>query len=215
MKKFDGLLNNNAAGNSQAVVNYDDKSQNSSKDNDDNGYESNRALIENQTYMQDEQFDNESNKSDALDGETMNVFGFNDDLGATLDDKLIILNPTDNQIYNLVERPKYLLSFDLKDSEQEFLYYISCQEKFKTTVYLAQLILLNKIVIFGDILKDGAFEDAPQFYIMFPIFFFELVLIYKLNNPSYEYIFFWTYMLLIYGIIVLIVLLSYQAKYLG
>lgn len=50
---------------------------------------------------------------------------------------------------------------------------------------------------------------------MFPIFFLELVLIYKLNNPSYEYIHFWTYTLLIYGIIVLIVLLSYQAKYLG
>lgn len=47
----------------------------------------------------------------------MNVFGFNDDLGTSLDDKVIILNPTDNQIYNLVERPKYLLSFDLKDSE--------------------------------------------------------------------------------------------------
>ena len=91
----------------------------------------------------------------------MNVFGFNDDLGTSLDDKLIILNPTENQIYNLVERPKYLLSFDLKDSEQGFLYYISCQEKFKTTVYLAQLILLNKIVIFGDILKDGVFEDSP------------------------------------------------------
>jgi hypothetical protein len=45
----------------------------------------------------------------------MNVFGFNDDLN--LDDRLIILNPTDNQIYNLVERPKYLMSFELKDSE--------------------------------------------------------------------------------------------------
>jgi len=70
-------------------------------------------------------------------------------------------------------------------------------------------------VIFGDILQDGIFEDSPQFYIMFPIFFLELTLIYKLNNPSYEYIHFWTYLLLIYGIIVLIVLLSYQAKYLG
>lgn len=50
---------------------------------------------------------------------------------------------------------------------------------------------------------------------MFPIFVLELVLIYKLNNPSYEYIHFWTYILLIYGIIVLIVLLSYQAKYLS
>jgi hypothetical protein len=56
----------------------------------------------------------------------MNVFGFKDDLDASLDDKMIILNATENQIYNLVERPKYLLSFDLKDSEQEFLYYISC-----------------------------------------------------------------------------------------
>ena len=80
----------------------------------------------------------------------MNVFGFNDDLN--LDDRLIILNPTDNQIYNLVERPKYLMSFELKDSEQQFLYSISKQEAKKTTMYLALLILLNKIVIFGDIL---------------------------------------------------------------
>lgn len=80
----------------------------------------------------------------------MNVFGFNDDLN--LDDRIIVQNATDNQLYNLVERPKYLMSFELKDSEQEFLYTISKQEARKTTVYLAQLILLNKIVIFGDIL---------------------------------------------------------------
>ena len=143
----------------------------------------------------------------------MNVFGFNDDLN--LDDRIIVSNPTDNQNYNLVERPKYLLSFELKDSEQEFLYTISKQEAKKTTTYLALLILLNKIVIFGDILQDGIFEDTAQFYIMWPIFFFELVLIYKLNNPTQEYIHFWTYMLLIYGIMVLFVLLSYQNKYLG
>ena len=143
----------------------------------------------------------------------MNVFGFNDDLN--LDDRLIIQNATENQIYNLVERPKYLLSFDLKDSEQEFLYTISKQEARKTTMYLALLILLNKIVIFGDILQDGDFNFTVQFYVMFPIFLFEVILIYKLNNPTQDMVHFWTYMLLIYGIIVLGILLSYQAKYLG
>lgn len=143
----------------------------------------------------------------------MNVFSFNDDLN--LDDRLIIQNATDNQIYNLVERPKYLLSFDLKDSEQEFLYTISKQEARKTTIYLAQLILLNKIVIFGDILQDGEFNTTIQFYCMFFIFICELILIYRLNNPTLEYVHFWTYMLLIYGIMVLGVLLSYQAIYLG
>jgi hypothetical protein len=82
-------------------------------------------------------------------------------------------------------------------------------------MYLALLILLNKIVIFGDILQDGVFEDTVQFYMMFTIFLFEILLIYKLNNPTFEFIHFWTYMLLIYGIIVLFILLSYQAKYLG
>jgi len=53
-----------------------------------------------------------------------------------------------------------LLSFELKDSEQEFLYTISKQEARKTTMYLALLILLNKIVIFGDILQDGEFKDT-------------------------------------------------------
>lgn len=50
---------------------------------------------------------------------------------------------------------------------------------------------------------------------MFPIFLFELILIYKLNNPSLENIHIWTYMMLFYAIIVLYILLSYQAKYLG
>lgn len=50
---------------------------------------------------------------------------------------------------------------------------------------------------------------------MFPIFAFELLLIYKLNNPSLEYVYFWTYLLLIYGILVLGILLSFQVKYLG
>lgn len=166
-----------------------------------------------QSTQQYDQLDDASNKSDQIDEGTMNVFGFNDDVNA--DDRIIVQNPTDNQIYNLVERPKYLLSFELKDSEQEFLYIISKQEARKTTMYLAQLILLNKIVIFGDILQDGVFEESIQFYVMFPIFILELVLIYRLNNPTFEYIYFWTYLLLIYGIIVLIVLLSYQAKYLG
>jgi hypothetical protein len=168
---------------------------------------------ENFTALPEDQQENESQKSDQIDDGTMNVFGFSDDLN--LDDRIIVQNPTDNQIYNLVERPRYLLSFELKDQEQEFLYTISKAEARKTTMYLAQLILLNKIVIFGDILQDGAFNASAQFYLMFPIFALELVLIYKLNNPTYEYIHFWTYLLLIYGIIVLIVLLSYQAKYLG
>jgi hypothetical protein len=157
--------------------------------------------------------DAESNKTDIVEDGTMNVFGFNDDMN--LDDRLIVQNATDNQIYNLVERPKYLLSFELKDSEQEFLYTISKQEAKKTTIYLAQLILLNKIVIFGDILQDGEFEATVQFYCMFFIFAFELVLIYKLNNPTLQHVHFWTYLLLIYGIVVLGILLSYQVKYLG
>jgi hypothetical protein len=50
---------------------------------------------------------------------------------------------------------------------------------------------------------------------MFVIFAFELLLIYKLNNPMINEVHFWTYLLLIYGIVVLGILLSYQVKYLG
>jgi len=56
-----------------------------------------------------------SDKSDLIDENTMNVFGFNDDIN--IDDRVIVKNPTENQVYNLVERPKYLLSFELKDAE--------------------------------------------------------------------------------------------------
>jgi hypothetical protein len=50
---------------------------------------------------------------------------------------------------------------------------------------------------------------------MFPIFLFELLLIYKLNNPKLDYVHYWTWGLLIYGIVVLLVLLTFQAKYIG
>jgi hypothetical protein len=56
-----------------------------------------------------------SDKSDQIDENTMNVFGFNDDIN--IDDRVIVKNSTENQVYNLVERPKYLLSFELKDAE--------------------------------------------------------------------------------------------------
>ena len=96
--------------------------------------------------------DNESHKSYQLDPGTMNVFGFNDDLNH-LDDRIIVQSATENQLYNLVERPRYLLQFELKDNEREFLFFISKSEAKKTTSYLALLILLNKIVIIGDVLS--------------------------------------------------------------
>lgn len=78
------------------------------------------------------------------------------------------------------------------------------------------LILLNKVSILADILQDGGdFAYTYQFYSMFPIFMFEILLTYKLNNPSLEYVHFWTYSLLIYGIVILLVLLTFQAKYIG
>ena len=47
-----------------------------------------------QNYELEEQYENESNKTDLIDDGTMNVFGFNDDMN--LDDRVIIQNATDN-----------------------------------------------------------------------------------------------------------------------
>lgn len=66
--------------------------------------------------------------------------------------------------------------------EQEFLYTLTKQESRKTSIYLASLIIINKIVIFGDILQEASFNTTPQFFMMFAIIIFELWLIYKLNN---------------------------------
>ena len=51
----------------------------------------------------------------------------------------------------MVERPKYLLQFENKDLEQDFLFQISKAESRKTTIFLALLIILNKVIILGDI----------------------------------------------------------------
>ena len=148
-----------------------------------------------------------------IDDGTMNLFGFNDDLN--LDDRVIVQNATENNIYNVVERPKYLLQFDQKDIEQEFLFTISQQESTRTTMYLVLLIILNKIIVVGDQLLDGEFSATPQFILMFPIFALELVLCYRLSNPIIDQIFLWTGILHVYALIVLGVLLSLQLKYLG
>jgi len=49
----------------------------------------------------------------------------------------------------------------MKESEQEFLFTISRMEAKKTTIYLLLLIILNKIVIFGDTLQNGEFTMTP------------------------------------------------------
>lgn len=77
------------------------------------------------------------------------------------------------------------------------------------------LLVLNKLIILGDILEQGEFIVTPQFIAMFPIFFLEIILIYKLNNPIKEQVNFWTGVLLFYGVIVLVVLISLELKYLG
>jgi hypothetical protein len=145
----------------------------------------------------------------------MNVFGFNDDLGPLQDDRIIIQNPAENAKYSLVERPKYLLQFDYKDSENDFLFKMSKLEAKKTTNILFMLLVLNKLIIIGDILEHGSIEFSIQFMSVFPIFILELLLLYKLNNPTREGVNFWTGVLGIYGVIVLVVLMSLEMKYLN
>lgn len=117
----------------------------------------------------------------------MNVFEFNDDMGQ-LDDRVIIQNPTENAKYNLVERPKYLLQFENKESETEFLFKISKQESKKTSAIMLVLCVLNKLIIIGDQVETMQFNATGQFIAMFPILVLELILIYKLNNPKKEQI---------------------------
>ena len=76
-------------------------------------------------------------------------------------------------------------------------------------------MFLNKIIVLGDQLLDGAFSWTPQFILMFPIFALEIILCYKLNNPNEAEIYLWTALLHFYGLTVLGILLSLQLKYLG
>ena len=138
IKNFDGQLNkgeadkkkgeNDGEGESKSLHNRIMNNENKSEEFDDTEYDNDSNKYQNSHYYKrehekdlniniqvEDKGDEESNKTDAIEDGTMNVFGFQDDLN--LDDRLIIQNATDNQIYNLVERPKYLLQFDLKDSE--------------------------------------------------------------------------------------------------
>ena len=147
--------------------------------------------------------------------DNMNVFGFSDDLGPQLDDRLIIKNPAENARYLLVERPDYLLTFEGKESEREFLFRTSKQEAKKTSIVVVMLLILNKLIIVGDLIERPEFEATPQFIAMFPIFVIECILIYKLNNPTKATVDFWTTVLQLYGTIVLSLLMTLLFKHLG
>ena len=105
------------------IENNDEQDLNLSFRSEKSNYESDNEMKNHRQYEEQYDYENESNKSGLIDDGTMNLFGFNDDLN--LDDRIIILNATDNNMYNVVERPKYLLQFDQKDLEQEFLFSIS------------------------------------------------------------------------------------------
>lgn len=77
------------------------------------------------------------------------------------------------------------------------------------------LCVLNKLIIIGDQIETQEFSVSSQFISMFPILILELVLIYKLNNPKKEQISFWTYITIIYGVIVMSILLSLEMQYIG
>ena len=209
----DGLATRKNISEIGLVENNEEQDFNLSFRSEKSNYESDNEMKNHRQYEEQYDYENDSNKSGLIDDGTMNLFGFNDDLN--LDDRIIILNATDNNIYNVVERPKYLLQFDQKDLEQEFLFSISKQEANRTTMYLVLLIILNKIIVMGDQILDGKFTYTPQFILMFPIFIFELLLCYKLNNPEFATIQIWTGILHLYALVVLGVLLSLQVKYLG
>ena len=135
---------------------------NTSEISEDINLNSNRELMDDANKeMFDEQYqpDNESERSvDQVDGDTMNVFGFNDDLN--LDDRVIIKNPTDNQIYNLVERPKYLLQFEQKEAETEFLHNLCVMEATKIRAYVFVMAMLNKEIILSHSFVQGEFTPS-------------------------------------------------------
>lgn len=105
------------------IENHEEQDFNLSFRSEKSYYESDKEMKNHRQYEEQNDYENDSNKSGLIDDGTMNLFGFNDDLN--LDDRIIILNATDNNIYNVVERPKYLLQFEQKDLEQEFLFNIS------------------------------------------------------------------------------------------
>mmetsp|Transcript_1513 Transcript_1513/g.2055 ORF Transcript_1513/g.2055 Transcript_1513/m.2055 type:complete len:94 (-) Transcript_1513:887-1168(-) len=88
----------------------------------------------------------------------MNVFGFADDLNA--DDRKIVKNQTENTTFRLVERPRFLMSFELKDQEDEYLLHLQSAEIKRTLRYLVWLVLFPKVTGFWEVFKSTQIEEA-------------------------------------------------------
>ena len=159
-------------------------------------------------YQYDEQYENDSNKTDMIDDSGMNVFGFNDDLN--MDDRIIVQNPTENQIYNLVERPKYLMQFEFRESERELLLHVCKSEQKRSFGYLVFLAVLNKFSIFANAYYDEIWSDEVFVTLLSCFVVIELLLLTKYNNFTIESIDYWRYVMHLYFLLSMGALLYYQ-----
>jgi len=131
-----------------------------------------------------------------IDDSGMNVFAFNDDLN--MDDRIIVQNPTENQIYNLVERPKYLMQFEIRESEREFLLHVTKSEQKRSLGYLLCLALINKVTIFANAYYDEIWSDVVFWILLSCFVVIELILLTQYNNFTIDSAEYWKLGILVY-----------------
>mmetsp|Transcript_41485 Transcript_41485/g.63312 ORF Transcript_41485/g.63312 Transcript_41485/m.63312 type:complete len:404 (+) Transcript_41485:122-1333(+) len=129
--------------------------------------------------------DNDSEKSDQQGYDNVNIFGFHDDL--IIDDRMILRNPQENQVYNLVERPENLLSFELKETETEFQYSTCKTKRRQNLLYFGLTIFLFHFFVLADIklLRDrGDRNHWTVFLLQFAVIPGEVFLFSKIKTPE-------------------------------
>jgi hypothetical protein len=95
------------------------------------------------------------NSEEKMNVSSINIFGIQEEELDWFNDTQILMNPSQNNQYKLVERPKYLLQFENHDIERDFNY-----QQFKFYMHYSKPILLasfllNKVFILLQIWGDG------------------------------------------------------------
>ena len=137
-----------------------------------------------------------SERASSVDNDTdreLNSFdddSFEDEIGGKIlknnelkDDKQIVKQAAQNEKYNLVERPRFLFSFDLRDQENSFLHSLLRQNYSLEVFQLVSKLILD-IVIVEALVYTYVGNDKYYFY--FIVFLshvtFEIALLYYMRK---------------------------------
>mmetsp|Transcript_24990 Transcript_24990/g.38803 ORF Transcript_24990/g.38803 Transcript_24990/m.38803 type:complete len:331 (-) Transcript_24990:1097-2089(-) len=116
--------------------------------------------------------------------DSANVYGFNDDIKVS--DLEILSKPSENLSYNLVERPRYLLTFENQETEREFWFTLFQREAGRTKMLFLLQAVVQKAILFTSLIPIDRLGEAINTKLSVALVVFEVYLFFSFPRVTVD-----------------------------